>query len=416
MRLLLALIALLALPAAAAAQQTGFEQRNGASWTTHEEELAFLQAVDAASERVRLEVIGETAEGRPLHLVRLGAPAPRGAGAVRSEPTALLVCSQHGNEPAGREACLITIRELATTTDPSRLALLRRASVLVVPNANPDGRARNSRTNTAGVDINRDHLTLDSPEARAIAAVVRDHEPEISLDLHEYGPSLPAVYDDEILYLWPRNLNVDDELHDHAEALGRELKEEAEAAGYSADEYGQYSLAENDIHQAAGDGDEGIMRNAMGLRHSLGILVETAVTEDVRNGVQEVLEDGALERRRVAAHRTVVETTLDELAVQGESMAATTGGAAARAPLDRRPVFFDGADNEAPTVVQDPAPCAYDLTAEQAAELRGTFDLLGIATQGTRVPMAQRAEPIIPLLLDERGLRHSAAGTPVACG
>ena len=45
---------------------------------------------------------------------------------------------------------------------------------------------------------------------------------------------------------------------------------DSEAAGYSADEYGQYEVADNDIQQSAGDGDEGIMRNAMGLRHALG--------------------------------------------------------------------------------------------------------------------------------------------------
>jgi hypothetical protein len=38
--------------------------------------------------------------------------------------------------------------------------------------------------------------------------------------------------------------------------------------------------------------------------------------------------------------------------------------------------------------------------------------LLGIRARGTYVAMAQHAEPLIPLLLDERGARHSAAATP----
>ena len=32
--------------------RTGFEQRNGSSWTTHAEELAFLSEVDRRSDRV----------------------------------------------------------------------------------------------------------------------------------------------------------------------------------------------------------------------------------------------------------------------------------------------------------------------------------------------------------------------------
>lgn len=64
----------------ASAPKTGFETRGGASWTTHDEELAFLKAVARGSKRLTLDVIGKTAQGRPLHLASLGAPTPRGTG------------------------------------------------------------------------------------------------------------------------------------------------------------------------------------------------------------------------------------------------------------------------------------------------------------------------------------------------
>src|SRR5687768_3246083 len=104
---LLGLLAAGMIPAAAAGRpKTGIEQRGGECWTTHKEELAFLKAGDAQSERARVMRIGSTDEGRPLHLVALGAPVPSGAGVARERPTSLFICSQHGNEPAGREACL----------------------------------------------------------------------------------------------------------------------------------------------------------------------------------------------------------------------------------------------------------------------------------------------------------------------
>ena len=63
MRALLTLLLTLVLAPAALAQggpPTGFEQRGGAEFTTHEEEVAFLNAVAAGSPRVRLSVIGTT--------------------------------------------------------------------------------------------------------------------------------------------------------------------------------------------------------------------------------------------------------------------------------------------------------------------------------------------------------------------
>jgi hypothetical protein len=83
-------------------------------------------------------------------------------------------------------------------------------------------------------------------------------------------------------------------------------------------------------------------------------------------------------------------------------------------------VYFGGADNQepAPEDVVDPPPCGYRLTPAQAAEHRTVLDLLGVRTRrsggGAFVPMGQAAEPVIPLLLDARGLRHVAEGEPLA--
>ena len=71
------------LPAAPAADargsqapRTGFEKSHGARWTGQPEERDFLAAVDQASPRVRIDRVGVTKQGRPLHLVRIGARHP----------------------------------------------------------------------------------------------------------------------------------------------------------------------------------------------------------------------------------------------------------------------------------------------------------------------------------------------------
>ena len=397
--------------------RTEFEESEGAEWTSHDGELAFVAAVDKASDRVEVDIIGTTKQGRPLQLVRIGHPTPAPRAVALRRPTTLFVCTQHGNEPAGREACLQRLRDLAFTDDAKLVGQLREQTILFVPTANPDGREANARGNSDGTDINRDHLNLETPEGRAMAEVVRDWEPEAVVDLHEYGPSIPVLYDDEALVLWPRNLNVDEDIHAQAKELALDfITKDEEEAGYSTDEYGQYEVADQDIHQSAGDGDEGIARNAMGLRHTLGILVETRVDSDLRNGPQE-LEDPEVRLRRVAAHNVAIDATLRFMRERGEQVAGVTDTARERAIKEGRlrsePVYFGGADNSEPAEdqVQDPPPCGYELTKEQLAQMKLTMSLLGIDARGTYVTMGQEAEPVIALLLDERGARSSVAAT-----
>jgi hypothetical protein len=378
--------------------QTEFEASGGAAWTSHAGGLDFLAEIADRSPRVRLEVIGASVAGRPLQLVTIGAPGPRDAAGVRSAPSTLFVCTQHGNEPAGREAGLQLVRDLAFTADAAALRQLEDQAVLVIPTANPDGRERNIRT--SGVtDINRDHLNLTQPETQAIHRVIRDVAPDVILDLHEYGPTQPVVYDADVLYLWPRNLNVDPGVH----ALSKLLCEGYIApgaceAGYTADEYGLYKAAGIELTQVAGNEDEGICRNSVGLRHSLGILIKSAVSQSLYRGVEEEVVSATQNRlRRVASQ---VQTTRDALRFMselGEGVHATTVGAAERAGRDgadgSRPVYFRGADNDPPDPadIDDPPPSRYELTAAQAASVDAVLDLHGIeratADGAVSVPM-----------------------------
>lgn len=424
--LLLCLLVVLvaAAPATAQGPRTAFEENDGAAWTTHPEEVAFLARVAAESPRVNLQEIGRSKGELPLHIVEVSAPGPVGAQAARRRPTALMVCTQHGNEPSGREACLKHLRDLAFSTDAKIVSLLERSTFIYVPTANPDGRAANSRQNLDPQDVNRDHLGLTSLEARAMAAAVRDYQPDVSLDLHEYGPSQPVLYDDPVLWLWPRNLNTDAAVHDLAIELGRKyLVPSIEEAGYTADEYGQQEVADNDIAQTAGDADEGIMRNAMGLRHVLGILLETRVDADVRQSPTEPLQTAEVRRRRVDSHMAALRGLVRFMDERGPQAAQVTGDAMARKAAEGRaqsaPLFFDGADNQAPSAAGtvNPPPCGYRLTEAQVGALGPALELHGIQmfrlADGPFVSLGQPAEPLIPLLLDARGRRHAVEGEAV---
>lgn len=378
---------------------TGFERSAGERWTTASEETQFLREMDQRYAEVSVNQIGTTAEQRPIRLASIGSPTGN---------TVLFLCSQHGDEPSGREACLSRMRDLAATDDPKVRDMLADTRLLFVPNANPDGQVADTRENAEGIDINRDHLALDSAEARAIARVMQQHEPNVVHDLHEYGAT-PPYYDRDLLALWPRNLNIDAEVSEQARDLSEAyVRPGAEEAGFNTGIYGLWTDPETGepVKQVAGDGQERILRNTVGVKHALGLLVE-ARQEPLTE--QEKADPAVNNWRRVDSQQTGLSATLRMSHTQGDEIDRATTRARLAGLRDAGPVYFGGADNEEPgpgEVDSDP-PRGYQLSSEQYRQVAEVLDAHGVysvATEdgGQYVPMRQQARALIPLLLDQR--------------
>ncbi len=134
---------------------------------------------------------GRSVLGRPI---RFEAITP-----LHLRPRVLVVAGQHGDEPGGP----LSWQRLLGRDRPrlERLGL----GLAAIPVANPDGQVANERTTAEGMDLNRDHFALRSPETRAIHRVLHSLSWDVVLDLHTYPSRRLAtlrrgwILDDDVL-------------------------------------------------------------------------------------------------------------------------------------------------------------------------------------------------------------------------
>ena len=408
-----------ALQAAPADLKTPFETSNGARWTTVPESQRFWRDLDASSDRVRVTRVGSSVQGRPLQLVQVGNPAPKSVAEAKTGSVLMYTCSVHGNENSGREACMQLARDMATTTDQAWTRLLSNTTVLFI-NINPDGWVANTRGNANGLDVNRDYMALESPEARAVVKVMRDWKPDVLNDLHEYGPN--QYYKTDLLQLWPRNRQTDKAIHDLAKTMSEDYAAtQVEALGYTSGEYGLYVKDGEQFLQVAGDGQARILRNYAGLQHIVGMLSETA---DEPLNDAEAADPSLLNRRRVEVNYTSAVGSAQMVVENRDTLIRETAAAAQRVTREGAErsgvVYFAGQDNMIPTASSqvEPQPmCGYQLTAAQRDEFAQVMRLHGISfkrnASGAFVTMAQEDQPLIPLLFDQRSQYRLTEATPV---
>jgi hypothetical protein len=403
--------------------RTQWELTQAAQFTSDANEYQYTALLDAASDRVRIVEIGRTLQDRPINMFIVGYPEPLPtAQEISNSPTVVINCNVHGNEPSSREACLILARELAFSVDARTIDVLSNMTVLIVPTINGDGRAANTRGNANGQDLNRDHSLLREPETKALAGMLRDYTPDSAFDGHEFGNNQAG----DLPTLPPRHQNVAQSIFDESQnMIVGWMYTNGSADGWWFCPYGCQGGGN------VGLSEETILRNAMGLKHTTGSLLEARSA----GGATRPNEGNAQNNRRRKTYSalytyqqfldyfrenapTIQQAVADSIAFQ----TSNTGRIVFRGsrPIPAFPAPHPGESPppvDAPTpdhILEDP-PCGYFLTPEQyaGANPHGTvaerLDLHGVRVHhapdrglgaGYLVLMAQPLRGLIPLLLD----------------
>jgi len=167
-----------------------------------------LREIEKNSNRVKVDVIGQSAGGRNLFLVTLSAPEAMGRlgqyQAIRNtmlknpekaqemidkfgdfKVPVFINGSIHGNEYEGTDAAIRLIETLAYGDSEEVQSILQNVILLVNVVQNPDGRVMGIRRNAKNVDLNRDFITQTQPETRATVKVITEWNPMVFLDLHD---------------------------------------------------------------------------------------------------------------------------------------------------------------------------------------------------------------------------------------
>jgi hypothetical protein len=367
---------------------------------SHAEVLAFLNDLARQSPNVRVERLGLSQQGREMPLVVL---AEQGR-IDPARPTVMVIGQQHGNEPAGGEAVLALAQQFAS--EPGA-ALLKKVNLVLVPRGNPDGAERFTRVTANGIDVNRDHLLLRTPEARMLAAATLRYQPQVVLDLHEFtvGGRWIEKFGAVMKYdglLQPATVgNLDSAIalsaqRDYVDAIQAAFTQ----AGLQGFKYHTTSGGKSEDRTVSMGGvqpDTG--RNVSALRQAVSLLLE----------VRGVGLGRAHFARRVHTQVLAATTVIETAAKQGPALMQLTAQAGQRAkaeachgdlvveawqtPMRQRLEFLDAKTGEDKTVDVEwraaeplkianarPRPCGYLLAASETTAVQ-RLQMLGVRVE-----------------------------------
>ncbi len=204
------------------------EASNYTATSRYADIVQFITALQGLSDKVRVETICTSAEGREVPLLIIGNPPPASPNDMNyGDRTVMYIQANiHAGEVEGKEAALMLARDLLLKKEsPSFDNLV----VLIAPIFNADGNEKIStdnrrnqvgpekgvgiRYNGQNLDLNRDGMKLESPEvAGLVENVLNRWDPVLILDSHTHNGS---YHQEPVTWVWQLNPNGNGELIDY---------------------------------------------------------------------------------------------------------------------------------------------------------------------------------------------------------
>ncbi|MFG0258787.1 MAG: DPP IV N-terminal domain-containing protein, partial [Phycisphaerales bacterium JB041] len=281
--------------------------------------MQLCETLAANSEKISLDTLGQSGEGRTLPLLIVADPPIATSEEARASGKliALLIGNIHAGEVCGKEALLMLARELGTTDNHP---LLDDYVICLAPIYNADGNERMAegnrpgqvgpdrmgvRPNAQGLDLNRDFIKAEAPETRALLRAFRRWDPDVFIDTHTTNGSHHRYV---LTYSGPKHPGGDPEILEYVRdtMLPRVSEALRESHGHDTFTYGNF--ANDHTEWTTFPAAPRYSTNYFGMRNRIAVLSEAysyATFEErviaTRDFCRAVLEDVAAHRDEAAA-------------------------------------------------------------------------------------------------------------------
>ncbi|MFD1063915.1 M14 family metallopeptidase [Winogradskyella litorisediminis] len=176
---------------------TQFEKSNGLETATYQQTIDYYTALADKYKQIKIEAIGETDAGEPLHIVTL---SPKGNDfdfAVLRRDNRILMINNgiHPGESDGIDATMMLYRDIAS----GKVEAPKNTVLVTIPIYNVGGslnRNSGTRTNQNGpkaygfrgnarnYDLNRDFIKTDTKNAKTFSEIYHLVKPDVFIDNH----------------------------------------------------------------------------------------------------------------------------------------------------------------------------------------------------------------------------------------
>lgn len=207
-------------------QQTRPERTNYEETSRYQDVMEFIDALMMDGSTMKLSWLGYSTQGKRLPMIVYGDVADADPETIRRSGKVVVYIQGniHAGEVEGKEAMLELLREL----DAGKHSEWRRRLILlIVPIFNADGNdmislynrpwqhgpvaGMGQRANAQNLDLNRDHMKLETPEVVSFVKMLNEYDPHITVDLHTTNGSFHGYH---ITYSFPLNPVIESGLDD----------------------------------------------------------------------------------------------------------------------------------------------------------------------------------------------------------